>query len=207
MTKRTVGRPREGNTEETRKGILEAARRVFAASGFAGATTRQVAAEAGVNVATLHYHFGSKEGLYDAVRGYTADDLPFDPRGDPEERLGRLVGTLFDRGRAVGATSRLSLFDLLTDGGHNGRVREGRVEDPRVTALGACLKELPSGPGRAPRLARWLVALIDVSVLAGDETVRESLVSLAKQVAAGVPASVPPVDIHAEQPELVSLEA
>ncbi len=50
----------------TRERILEAAVRVFADAGYAGATTRQLAAAAEVNVATLNYHFGGKEKLYNA---------------------------------------------------------------------------------------------------------------------------------------------
>ena len=52
MEKKGVGRPRDGNPEETRRQILEAAASAFAESGFVGATTRTVAARAGVNVAS-----------------------------------------------------------------------------------------------------------------------------------------------------------
>lgn len=51
----------------TQERILQAAERVFAEQGALGARTRQIAAAAGVNVAQLHYHFGSKEDLYEAV--------------------------------------------------------------------------------------------------------------------------------------------
>lgn len=40
---------------------------LFAAGGFAGTSVRAVAQAAGVNVATLAYHFDSKEGLYDTL--------------------------------------------------------------------------------------------------------------------------------------------
>lgn len=53
--------------EPTRTRILDTAAPVFADHGFAGASTRTLAAAAGVNVATLAYHFGDKEGLYAAV--------------------------------------------------------------------------------------------------------------------------------------------
>lgn len=43
--------------------ILEAARRVLAQQGFAGATISQVAAEAGVSRGLLHYYFANKEEL------------------------------------------------------------------------------------------------------------------------------------------------
>jgi AcrR family transcriptional regulator len=40
---------------------------VFAAKGFEGASTRDIAAAAGVNISSLHYHWESKETLYFAV--------------------------------------------------------------------------------------------------------------------------------------------
>ena len=49
---------------EARQRILESALAVFAAAGFKGATTRQIAEQAGVNLPALKYYFGGKEGLY-----------------------------------------------------------------------------------------------------------------------------------------------
>ncbi|MEO6326458.1 MAG: TetR/AcrR family transcriptional regulator [Thermoanaerobaculia bacterium] len=65
--RRPVGRPPGGKPEVMRRAILASAREIFSRAGFDGATTRAVAARAGVNIATLHYHFGTKAGLYDAV--------------------------------------------------------------------------------------------------------------------------------------------
>ena len=47
----------------TRMAILEAARERLLADGYANLSTRKVAAEAGVPLSQLHYHFGSKNGL------------------------------------------------------------------------------------------------------------------------------------------------
>jgi len=47
--------------------ILQEAERVFASFGYDGASMRQIADAAGVPVALLSYHFGSKDGLYRAV--------------------------------------------------------------------------------------------------------------------------------------------
>jgi AcrR family transcriptional regulator len=46
---------------------LAAAEAIFAARGFEGASTREIAARAGVNISSLHYHWESKETLYFAV--------------------------------------------------------------------------------------------------------------------------------------------
>jgi AcrR family transcriptional regulator len=51
----------------TKARILEAAEAIFAARGFEGASTREIAARAGVNISSLHYHWASKEMLYVAV--------------------------------------------------------------------------------------------------------------------------------------------
>ncbi|HVO23600.1 MAG TPA: TetR/AcrR family transcriptional regulator [Candidatus Margulisiibacteriota bacterium] len=51
----------------TKARILAAAEEVFATKGFAGASTREIAAKARVNISSLHYHWESKETLYFAV--------------------------------------------------------------------------------------------------------------------------------------------
>ena len=52
---------------QTHSRLLKAASEVFAASGIAGATTREIARVAGVNEVTLFRHFQSKEQLLAAV--------------------------------------------------------------------------------------------------------------------------------------------
>ncbi len=48
--------------------ILNAAMREFAKHGFAGARVERIVSRADVSPRSLYYHFGSKRGLYDAVR-------------------------------------------------------------------------------------------------------------------------------------------
>jgi AcrR family transcriptional regulator len=55
------------STTETKEQILTVAERLFAENGFVGTTLRNVVSEAGVNLAAVHYHFGSKEELFRAV--------------------------------------------------------------------------------------------------------------------------------------------
>lgn len=52
---------RDRNTEQD---IIEAARKVFQAKGFKEATMRDIAAEANINMAMVHYYFRSKENLF-----------------------------------------------------------------------------------------------------------------------------------------------
>ena len=49
--------------DHTRTAILEAAERLYAARGFADVTMRDIVAAAGVNLAAVNYHFGSKDEL------------------------------------------------------------------------------------------------------------------------------------------------
>jgi AcrR family transcriptional regulator len=49
---------------EPRRLLLNAAREVFAAKGFAGASTREIADRAGVSETLMFRHFGSKVGLF-----------------------------------------------------------------------------------------------------------------------------------------------
>ena len=50
-------------TDRTRTAILEAAERLYADRGFADVTLRDIVASAGVNLAAVNYHFGSKDEL------------------------------------------------------------------------------------------------------------------------------------------------
>jgi AcrR family transcriptional regulator len=67
--------------DETRARILEVALPLFADHGFAGTSVRDVARAAGVNVATLAYHFRDKQGLYDEVVTRLHHDLAADLAG------------------------------------------------------------------------------------------------------------------------------
>jgi len=48
---------------KTKTRMLDAAERLFAAHGIAGTSLRAVTGEAGVNLAAVHYHFGTKDAL------------------------------------------------------------------------------------------------------------------------------------------------
>lgn len=91
---RTGRRP--GN-QDTREGILAAAREAFAERGYDGASIRQIAGMAGVDPALVHHYFGTKDQLFlDAVQA------PIDPAkiipqalvGDRDGTGERLVRTM-----------------------------------------------------------------------------------------------------------------
>src|SRR5277367_2271659 len=88
-----------GSSVLTKKRILAAAELVFARDGFQGATTREIAREAGVNEVTLFRHFSSREQLLQGTLEYGCE--AFDALVEPEkicrgELLGGLEGYIRD---------------------------------------------------------------------------------------------------------------
>ncbi len=111
--------------EDRRSALILAAYRQIAERGFEGLRTRDVAAEVGVNVATLHYYFPTKEKLIEAV---------------VEHAMGRFRTTL-ETGAASG-----NLLEAYLRG-----VRRLLSREPE---LGTVMGELSLRSARDPALAR-----------------------------------------------------
>jgi len=62
-----AGEARTPQHSDTKILILDAAEALFAESGYYRTTMRMITSRAGVNLASVNYHFGSKEALLDAV--------------------------------------------------------------------------------------------------------------------------------------------
>ncbi|MGE4488999.1 MAG: TetR/AcrR family transcriptional regulator [Kiritimatiellales bacterium] len=54
-------------TERTRETLIQAAGELAAEQGISNVSTRAVALRAGENIGSIHYHFGGKDGLFEAV--------------------------------------------------------------------------------------------------------------------------------------------
>lgn len=81
--------PSERHGPDRRRALVQAAYQRIASQGFEGLRTRDVAHDAGVNIATLHYYFPTKEAL---IRGVVLHALQqfagLLPReGSPQEQL------------------------------------------------------------------------------------------------------------------------
>ncbi|MGW2281069.1 TetR family transcriptional regulator [Streptomyces sp. NPDC001770] len=111
---RRRGRPR-GNPP-TRESIVTAARDLFIRHGYRRTTLRAVAASAGVDMALIAYHFGSKKGLFaDVMRiqcatALTVDEvLGGDPATLPERLIDAVTGLWEDPGfRTLAAQGSLA---------------------------------------------------------------------------------------------------
>lgn len=127
--RRTGRRPGDSGS---RAAILTAARQAFGSAGYAGATIRGIARDAGVDPALVHHYFGNKDQLFAA-----ALQLPFDPTqviphvlseglDGPGERIARTFLGTWDatpgqgpmlamlRSAVADETSAQSLRDFLT---------------------------------------------------------------------------------------------
>jgi AcrR family transcriptional regulator len=85
--------------DERRRSLVQAAYHLIAEGGFEGLRTRDIAARAGVNIATLHYYFARKEDLIQGVVEYLLQQFmtaylpgsPFEMRTPLEQIRGELA--------------------------------------------------------------------------------------------------------------------
>lgn len=74
--RRPPGRPaRSEDGPAVRDALLEAARALFSARDYRAVALREIATEAGVSPAMVHYYFGDKTGLFDALLDATFSRL------------------------------------------------------------------------------------------------------------------------------------
>jgi AcrR family transcriptional regulator len=92
----------QADPQTTRRRILAGAGELFAQRGFRAATMREIAERAGVNLASAHYHFGSKQELYLEV-----------VRAEFDKLEARLVARGANPGRALASLSRGELERML----------------------------------------------------------------------------------------------
>ena len=86
-------RPTRHDGEASRARLLQSGLRLFAQQGFSKTSTRELAEDAGVNVASISYYFGDKAGLYRAVF--------FEPLGSPQDDIARYSGAELSLAQAL----------------------------------------------------------------------------------------------------------
>lgn len=94
------------NKEEkfsTEEKIKEAAKKVFLKKGYAGTRTRDIAEEAGINLALLNYYFRSKEKLFEVIMSekmvtFFGNIIPhlYDKETDLSQKLEKIVNSYLD---------------------------------------------------------------------------------------------------------------
>ncbi|BAL88087.1 putative TetR-family transcriptional regulator [Actinoplanes missouriensis 431] len=134
---------RRRNAAQTRQDLLAVARARFAKDGYAATTVRDIADQAGVNVALISRYFASKEGLFEACLtdaisdvGTNTDDLE---RDDIAARLARHLSGSPDR-----VQLRNALLLLRSSG-------DERIDGLRHAVLRSLSEKLANAAtGRAP---------------------------------------------------------
>ncbi len=149
-----MGRPPATDSAETKRRILDTARRRFALAGYGSATNRELADQVGITAGALYHYFGSKLDLYNAVY----DDVQ-------AHVYGRFKGATED------LTGFLDQFDAVLDEAH--LMNE---EDPTLAAfLGMVRIDMRRHEEITEALAiqdrqhnEFFVRLVDEGVEAGD---------------------------------------
>ena len=179
--------PRRRDAAGTRRLLLDAARRRFAADGYTAATVRDIATDAGVNVALINRYFTSKEGLFEACLAGVGDELGREATQDatleriPHDIAAKLAGP-------HAAQYRNQLLLLLRSSGDE-RAERIRVDilhtfaDRLATAAGwekntdtAGWEHSENGDGRMLRAQIALASAIGIALLRSS-TALEPLVS------------------------------
>jgi AcrR family transcriptional regulator len=107
-TETTADGRRRRDATQTRQALLRVASRRFARDGYASTTVREIADEAGVNVALISRYFTSKEGLFEACLTAAVTDL----RRDSDDTILETIAPDIAR-RIAGAAHDGRLPDTL----------------------------------------------------------------------------------------------
>lgn len=115
---RTASAARRRAGRENLARILKAAEKVFAETGYAGATMAEIAAKARLPKANLHYYFGTKQELYRAVLDdilsvWLAPTASLRPESDPAEAIESYVRAKIEASRARPHASRVFANEIL----------------------------------------------------------------------------------------------
>ncbi|MFI1993683.1 TetR family transcriptional regulator [Actinoplanes sp. NPDC020271] len=155
MTTSSAPPPRRRDAARTRQLLLDAARRRFATAGYAETTVRDIADEAGVNVALISRYFESKVGLFEAaltagfaeLRSAAGDVTP----GEVPETIARMAV-----GQSTGTGPSHSLLLILRSSGDE---RADQVRLRFLHMFAEKLAEAASMQGGDPDMLRAQILL------------------------------------------------
>jgi AcrR family transcriptional regulator len=142
---------------ETQTRILDAAEELFLLHGFEGASMRMLTARAGVNLAAINYHFGSKDALIEAVLRRRLDPMNASRVAALDRLEAEAAGRPLDPAAIIGAFvgTSLRMIEDARGGGRNFIRLLGRTytdPDKRIRAL--------IGQLYAPAMERYKAAFV-----------------------------------------------
>jgi AcrR family transcriptional regulator len=167
MNKATRGLRADG--ESTRAKILDAAGEMFAATGYAETTSKAIASHAGVDLASINYHFGSRNGLYQAVL-LEADSRLVNLANLQQLDQSKLSGgnklrAVIDQlvqqavGDQEGWHVRVVAQELLAPSSHVQVLYNSELQ-PKLSILKNIISEVSGIPPGDPALARCMLSVI-----------------------------------------------
>jgi AcrR family transcriptional regulator len=176
---------------ETRGQILQVAGRIFAEKGFERATSREICATAGSNMAAVNYHFGGKDGLYAAVlveahgQLVKLDDLEAIRRsgGSPRSQLRALIGLFVGRssGPQLPWGLRVLLREFMAPSTHVPALLRQAVL-PKIRVMTAMIAKVLGVADDHPLVQRALAYVVlpcIMLVIAPRDVLRQALPALA----------------------------
>jgi AcrR family transcriptional regulator len=152
---------------KTRQTLLAAARRRFAEDGYAATTVRDIADDAGVNVALINRYFSSKEGLFEACLHAAGDDLRRTAGDVPLERVAEMIARQVT-GQPGGVVPSELVLLLRSSGDEKAdRIRIGmlRTSSERLATVAGWHPGHPSADELLLRAQVVLATAVGISVL------------------------------------------
>ena len=154
--------------EKRRQELVLAAHHEIAEHGFEGLRTREVAAEVGVNIATLHYYFPTKESLIQAVLDHAMERFrtTLAPHGSPSDQLRNYLRAvrklLLDEPELGAVMAELALRSVRDRS--TGRIMNAMYDTWHVTVRGLLRRAVKEG-NLKPDLDNDAVAALIVATL------------------------------------------
>lgn len=166
-----------------REAIMNAAEKVFGSIGFDGATTREIAQTAGVNLALIHYYFGNKWALFEATVKRRADYLNGQRRDllahlPPDHRLADIFEALLRPAVEIrllpdGQYFARLVADVASSADEKSRALTSAAFDPIAREFSDHIATLYPQAGQARAVRAYLFA-ISVSISLMANTGREA---------------------------------
>jgi AcrR family transcriptional regulator len=180
------GEARRADGERTRDQLMDAAEELFASRGVEAVSVRSVNAAAGLAAASVHYHFGDKDGLLRKVIARRGGDVvsrqaellgdleAADRRPDPEVAVRVLAEPLFEllRREPVGGARWLAIVAGLVASDDERVYRIGFGPGSVQERINAAVAAAFPDEDREVVAARWLMASTSLLQLIADSASR-----------------------------------
>lgn len=192
-----ASRSARADGDVTRAHLLNTAGQVFAEFGYAGTASKEICQRAGANIAAVNYHFGSKDGLYEAVlveahRQIVSLDelLAFTDTGaDPRTKLTAVIGHLIGHAaRSADSWGTRVLIRELVSPSHLVPALVAKAIKPKAKVLQQLIAAIVQLPAGHPAVQSGLMftVLPCIALTIAPKSLRAKMFPALDQISAGV---------------------